>query len=196
MEVELPRAPQPPPVQSPFPSQDVFRQPMPAIKKAPSQKDLASTGTRRGAADSPHRRLVPATASFPAAVLDLVVVIAVSLIFLASLLAITKTDLSFVIRSTQTDRWTMISMSLAFVAIMQMYMIISRAFYGRTLGEFTFDVQLGREEDQRDAYYPLKVVGRSLITTVTGLVILPIFSLVLRQDLVGNIIGVHLYQER
>jgi hypothetical protein len=39
-------------------------------------------------------------------------------------------------------------------------------------------------------------MGRAAITTVTGLVILPFFSLLLRQDLVGNIVGVHLYQQR
>jgi len=192
MEVEMPRAPTPP-VQSPFPSQDLFRQP---IKKTPATNDLAKVGTRRGAADSPHGRLVPTNTSVPSALLDFVIVLALSMIFLAAMLTVTKTDLGFVLGAMQTDRWTGLSGLVAFVTIMQMYLIVARTFYGQTLGEWTFDVQLGREEDQRDQYYALRVVGRSAITTVTGLVILPLFSLILRQDLVGNIVGVQLYQQR
>jgi hypothetical protein len=195
MEVELPRAPTPP-VQSPFPSQDLFRQPMPGFQKTKSSKEKASTGARRGAADSPQGRLVQANTSFSSALLDFVVVLAISLIFLAAMLSITKTDLSFVMRTMQSDRWAGLSGLAMFIAVMQMYVIVARTFYGRTLGEWTFDVQLGREEDQQDAYYPLRVISRSLVTTVTGLVIMPLFSLILRQDLVGNIVGVHLYQQR
>lgn len=195
MEVELPRAPTPP-VQSPFPSQELFKQPMPAFQKAPSAKEKANVGTRRGAADSPQGRLVAASANVPAALLDFVVIVAISLIFLAALLSITKTDLGFVMQTMQTDQWSGFSGLATFLAIMQMYMIVSRSFYGQTLGEWTFDVQLGKNEDQQDAMYPLRVMSRSLITTVTGLVIMPLFSLILRQDLVGNIVGVHLYQQK
>jgi hypothetical protein len=195
MEIEMPRTPTAP-VQSPFPSQDLFRQPPATLKRTPSQKDLSNVGTRRGAADSPQGRLVATSASVPSALLDFVVVTAIALIFLAVALTITKTDLGFALRAMQSDRWTGLSGLAMFVAILQMYLIVARAFYGQTLGEWTFDVQLGRKEDQQDTLYPVKVMCRSAILTVTGLVILPLFSLILQQDLVGNIVGVHLYQQR
>lgn len=204
MDVELPPMPSlsRAPVQSPFPSQELFRQPIPhpspaqVAPKPAAKKELANTGTRRGAADSPHGQLILTSVSIPSAVLDFVFVIAMSLIFMAGMLTITKMDLATVVHAAQTDVWAMASLIVAFIAIMQMYVIVARSFYGRTLGEWTFDVQLGRDEDQTEAYYPFKVIGRSLLITVTGLVLLPLLSLIARRDLAGRIVGVQLYQQR
>jgi len=204
MEVEMPQMPKQAraPIQSPFPSQDLFRQP--PVAPTPAQvapkplqkKELGNVGTRRGAADSPQGQLVLTSASVPSAALDFVVIIALSLIFMAGMLSMTKMDLGVVVRAAEADTLTMVSLAVAFLAIMQMYVIVSRAFYGRTLGEWTFDVQLGRGEDQNQAMYPVKVVSRSMLVTITGLLILPLISLIMRRDLAGQITGVQLYQQK
>ena len=190
---ETPRAP----VQSPFPSQDIFRQPPPALKKTPPVKEQAKVATRRGAADSPQRRLVPTHASLPAAALDLLVVSALTMIFMAALLATTKADLNVVIHGVNTESWTRISLGDSCSSpIMQMYVVISRSFFGCTVGEWTFDVQLGKNEDQLDAFYPVKVIARSLIVTITGLVLLPLVSLVMGEDVAGLVSGTQLYEQK
>lgn len=190
--MEVPR-----PLQSPFPSQDIFRQPMPGMKKSPPAiKETARVGTRRGAADSPQGRLVPTQTSLPAASLDLIVATALMLIFLAVLMTTTKTDLNIVMRGINHESWTRVSFVILFLAIMQMYVVISRSFFGCTLGEWTFDVQLGKSEDQLNPFFPLKVIARSLIVTVTGLIILPLLSLVMGEDIAGMVSGTQLYEQK
>ncbi|MEZ4872416.1 MAG: hypothetical protein R2827_09280 [Bdellovibrionales bacterium] len=49
------------------------------------------------------------------------------------------------------------------------------------MGEWTFDHQLGRDEEQEEALYPLKVVWRSILIILTGVVILPLLSFVTRR---------------
>lgn len=191
MEIEMPR-----PIQSPFPSSDTLKRPMNGLKKVPRKQELASVGTRRGAADSPQSNLVEASTSFAAAILDLIVITALSLIFVISLLTVTKVDLALVVANLKIDLMTQIAFGVLFVAIMQMYVIISRSYFGRTLGEWTFDVQLGKDDEQHRGGYPLKVTFRSFLVTVTGLVLLPVLSALFRTDLAGRLSGVRLYKQR
>ena len=78
---------------------------------------------------------------------------------------------------------------------MQIYFIISRAFCGKTLGEWTFDLQLGRDEDFKSENYPLRVILRSLVVTFTGVIVIPVLSFVFRRDLAGKITGLNLYSQ-
>lgn len=194
MDFDIPTAP----VQSPFPQPGAYK--IPGLKKAPVTTGLTgeavSVGTRRGAADSPQRKLMPTAVSFASALLDGIIVMALSIVFLIALLTVTKVDLSLVLNSLDKDRMTQISLAVLFVAVMQMYVIISRSFFGRTLGEWTFDLQLGRDSDQQSESYPLRVALRSLLNTVTGLVILPLLSSIFGQDLAGKLSGVQLYRQR
>jgi hypothetical protein len=190
MEPEMPQ-----PLQSPFP--------LPSAYKGPSKKPAAlnipearpSTGMRRGAADSPPRRLVPVSVSFASATLDAIIVFALALVFLIALLAVTKVDLAVVMNNLNKDRMTQISLGVLLIAVMQMYAIISRSFFGRTLGEWTFDMQLGQDKEQTSQSYPLRVTLRSLLNTLTGLVVLPLISLLMNRDLAGQLSGVQLYRQ-
>lgn len=189
MEIETPK-----PVQSPFPQPAAYKSP--AIKKVPTQQQMASAGTRRGAADSPQRKnLQPVTLSFESAVLDLIIVMGLTLVFMTALLVVTKVDLNVVFRNLNSDYMTQISLGVLFLAVMQMYVVISRSFFGRTLGEWTFDLQMGQDEEQRLEVYPLKVAARSFLVTVTGLVLLPLISAILGRDVAGQITGIKLYKQ-
>ena len=198
MELDLPVMPPAPraPVQSPFPVSDVYKNPPAALKKVPAQADLASVGTRRGAADSPQRKLMPATISVASAALDLMVVTAFALIFLVALLTVTKVNLNAVLANLNRDAWTQVSLGVLFIAVMQMYVVISRAFFGATLGEWTFDLQIGHDEEQAQESYPLKVAFRSVINVLTGIVLLPLVSALVGRDIAGQISGVKLYRQR
>jgi hypothetical protein len=201
MDVEINR-----PVQSPFPQPEAYRNPIhiPSHiekigERAGAAKPAAApakVGTRRGAADSPQTRLIAATVSFESAALDGIIVSALSLVFLIALLMVTKVDLNVVLKNVNKDVMTQISLGVLCIAVMQMYAIIARAFFGRTVGEWTFDVQLGRDEEQKQEMYPLRVALRSVINTFTGLVILPILSAALGYDIAGNLSGVQLYRQR
>lgn len=195
MEIEMPR---PQPVRSPFPTPDSYKKPYTSevVKKTPSREEMASVGTRRGAADSPQGRLVQSPGSLSAAILDVVVVMALGLIFTSALLGITGVELQTLVNSANTDLMTQISVGILLVAVMQIYFIISRAFFGRTLGEWTFDLQLGRDDEYKNENYPLRVIMRSVLVTLTGVIVLPVLSFLIRRDLAGMITGLNLYSYR
>lgn len=153
-------------------------------------------GTKRSASNSPSGRLIAATVSAQAAILDAVVVTAVTLLFLVSLVLVTKIEVLSVILSAQTDMTTQMSLGLLFLAVLQMYVVVARSFFGRTLGEWTFDYQLGTDEDHKKAMYPFKVAWRSMVVILTGVIVLPILSWITGQDLAGRLSGVRLYQQR
>jgi len=170
-----------PTVQSPFPKADAY------VAKA-------KEGTRRGAADSPKRHLLkPAMISVPSAILDLIIVTAFALVFVMALLMVTKVDLNVVLKNLNQDPLTQLSLGVLFIAVMQMYVVISRSFFGCTLGEWTFDLQVGEDEQQKRESYPLRVALRSLLITMTGVVILPVISTILRRDIAGSLSGVNLW---
>ncbi len=181
--------PELPVVRSPFPTPEDYQRPY-------TSEVLQSVGTRRGAADSPPAQLVVSPGSLSAAILDVVVVMALGLIFTSALLGVTGVDLKTLVNSTNSDLMTQISVGVLLIAVMQIYFIISRAFFGCTLGEWTFDLQLGRDEEYRSESYPLRVIMRSLLVTVTGVVVLPLISFLIRRDLAGMITGLNLYSQK
>ncbi len=188
LEIEMPRAP----VQSPFPQPDAYKRPNLKIPDAPPD----TVGVRRGAADSPVRKLSPASVSFAAAGLDGIIVMALAIIFLIALMMVTKVDMASVLINVDKDHMTQACLFVLFVAVMQMYVIVARSFFGQTLGEWTFDLQLGRDEEQASESYPLRIALRCLLNTVTGLVLLPLLSAMLGRDVAGQFSGVQLYRQR
>lgn len=158
---------------------------------------MKSSTTQRGASNAPGPSpLEPAPVSFSAAVLDFVFVIALAGIFLVSLLLVTQVPLQNVLFNFQNDLFTRFSFVVLLVAVMQMYVVIARSFFGRTLGEWTFDLQMGNDKDIESPIYPLKIVLRSLITVGTGLITLSLLSFVFQRDLAAKLTGVQLYRHR
>lgn len=205
LDFEIPQAP----VQSPFPVPEAYKGPAAPIgpstpipvspsqvKKVPRIDEMASVGTRRGAADSPMRKLQPATMSVPSALLDLIICSALGLVFLVVLLTVTKVNLNTVIANVSKDVMVQISLGVLFLTVMQMYVVIARSFFGQTLGEWTFDLQIGRDEEQFTETYALKVAFRSVLNLITGMVFLPLVSAMLGRDVAGQLSGVKLYRQR
>jgi hypothetical protein len=129
-----------------------------------------------------------------AAFLDAMVAAGVATIALVSILAITHINLMGLLTNAQTDVPTQIHLGLLFVAVLLMYMLVARSFFGASLGEWAFDLQLGSKEDQSRIVYPLLVAWRSIVVTATGLVVLPALSLVMRRDLIRYLTGLQLYR--
>lgn len=187
-EVDRPQTPPPAPLRMPLQSS--------IGEKNFIEKSQDSVGVRRGAADNPMGGLEKAPVAIRSALLDFVFVVALSLVFLVTLLLVTKVSLSAVVLNSSVDIPTQLSMILLFVAVMQMYVVVSRSFFGRTLGEWTFDYQMGSNKQQSSPFYPLRVALRSLLVTLTGVVVLPLISFVIRRDLSGLLTGLQLYRQR
>jgi hypothetical protein len=109
---------------------------------------------------------------------------------------VTKVNLNTVIANVSRDVMVQIALGVLFLTVMQMYVVIARSFFGQTLGEWTFDLQIGRDEEQFTETYALKVAFRSVLNLITGMVFLPLVSAMLGRDVAGQLSGVKLYRQR
>jgi hypothetical protein len=130
--------------------------------------------------------------SFAAIVFDTIVVLGLTCLFAVAVLLVTNVDFIGIITMARTDWMTALSLALLFISAMELYFIIFRSFMGSTLGEWAFDIELGTPEQQAAYTYPLKVIARSFIVMVTGLITLPILSFIFNKDITGAITGVSL----
>ena len=96
--------------------------------------------------------------------------------------------------NAKTDGATQLHLGLLFLAVLQMYMLTARAFFGATLGEWAFELQMGTDKDQQRGIYPVQVMLRSLIMTFTGLILIPLLSFAFNRDLAKYLTGLQLYR--
>lgn len=129
-----------------------------------------------------------------AGIIDFVVIFGVVNLFLSSLLLVTKLDVFQIVRANYQDPMTQISLGLIFLSSCFLYIVISRSFFGMTLGDWALDIQLGSPEQQTSTWYPVKVAMRFLVNLIFGFVLLPFLSVIFRKDLLGSISGLSLYE--
>ncbi len=126
-------------------------------------------------------------------IFDTFMVAGLSCLFMGIVLAVTDSEISLVWANAQTDVPTRISLVILLLSVIQLYVVLSRSFFGRTIGEWAFDVQLGDAKQQQSAWYPLLVGWRAILTTLTGFVMLPILSLIAGRDVASLLTGVRTY---
>lgn len=129
------------------------------------------------------------TISFSAAFLDGMLVLAASLLCMIALLLITKVDLVANLSSPDDEGMIYLATFSVFAGVTFIYLLVNRAFLGYTPGEWAFDMRLGTPQDLEKPTYILKVMTRSVLQIATGLIILPILSLIFKKDLAGEISG-------
>ncbi len=138
--------------------------------------------------------LCPISFSFSAMMFDAIMSFALSLLFLIGLVIATDMDLGRLLQASTMYLTNQIGLVVLYFAVAQLYVIATRAFAGQTLGEWAFDVQLGTNEDQEQALFPLLVFARSTLITVTGVIILPIIALIFGTDYAARVLSLRLYR--
>lgn len=154
-----------------------------------------SAGTRRGASDSFMGKLKATAVSIPAAILDSIVIFAISILFVMGLLLATEISITALLESVTTDLMTQVSAGMLYIIALQVYVVLSRSFFGSTLGEWTFECQMGTDVQVDKSYYPLQVIWRSILVIGTGLIVLPVLSFISRRDLSSYLTGLQLYKK-
>ncbi|MAE73488.1 MAG: hypothetical protein CL675_05290 [Bdellovibrionaceae bacterium] len=181
------------------PAREAYRVPateMPAGIQLPKEvaKPTAETGTRRSGHGGAEPKYRESTLSVTSMFLDVMTTAAVTILFLISMILATNIDVFSIFRKIPEDIYLGAVVGTMFLSVWFMYVVIARSFCGRTLGEWTFDLQLGTKEQQAKALYPLQVVWRSLFVMATGVVVLPLLSVVFRKDLAKVFTGLQLYK--
>ena len=152
-------------------------------------------GKREAATPAPvaqTERAKTVAQNMPGAILDGMVVLGISTIFLVCILAITHVNLMGLLTNANTDVATQFHLGLLFVAVLQMYMLTARSFFGASLGEWAFDLQIGTIAQQRGSLYPLQIAWRTMLITFTGFFVIPVLSMIFKRDLAKIATGVEL----
>jgi len=130
--------------------------------------------------------------SWSAAIVDGVMVAAISLLFLVSLLLITDVDLMGLLVHPELNFIAFSCLAVLLLAVTQIYMVGARGWAGATLGDWAFDIEVGNYLERSSLTFPLKLMFRSLLYTVTGFVLIPLFSTLFRKDISGDVTGLTL----
>lgn len=163
-----------------------------SFAKAFPQAEQRTRVAATPAVETGKSQKLTAVHNIPGAILDGMVTLGISTIFLVCILAITRVNLMGLLSNANTDVSTQVHLLMLFVAVLQMYMLTARSFFGASLGEWAFDLQVGTDDQQRSALYPLQVAWRTLLVTFTGFLLLPLLSMIFKRDLAQPLTGLEL----
>lgn len=69
------------------------------------------------------------------------------------------------------------------------YFLVLRAFFGFTVGEWACNLRMGTLQQRFEKFYILRVIARCGLVLGSGLVVIPLASFLLGQDLLEKITG-------
>jgi hypothetical protein len=151
-------------------------------------------GAKSAAKDTSTQDLVAVPASISAGIVDAMMIAGIATVLLVCILQITKINLIGMLSNAQTDGPTQMNLVLLAISVYHLYMLVSRAFFGASLGEWAFELQLGKNGEQTQPMYPIQVMVRSMVMMFTGFILLPLLSLVFNRDLAKYATGLQLYR--
>lgn len=124
---------------------------------------------------------------------DTLMMIALSCLFVISFSLLMKTSAGQVLQLILHDLSLSKLFGGAFLLSFWTYMIFLRGFNGATIGEWTCSLRLGQPWQRMQSGYILKVLVRTTLIMATGIITLPVLSLLLNRDIAGDISGVKIY---
>ncbi len=132
--------------------------------------------------------------ALPSIFFDSIVIVGLTGLFLFATFLIARVDPVNVIKMIPQDPMTALGVAVLVFSLIQGYLLVSRSFFGSTLGEWAFEIEVGTPEEQSSALYPIRILWRSALTTATGMVLLPLISILMGQDIAGKLSGINLYR--
>lgn len=69
------------------------------------------------------------------------------------------------------------------------YFLVTRAFMGASIGEKFCELRVGKPSERLSSFYVLRLMARISFVAATGIVLIPILSLLFRRDLAGRLSG-------
>ncbi len=162
-----------------------FPQNQPLVAKAQPTSELEG---------SPMWRPVPT--AITAAAIDLLTVAVLSFFCVLSLMAFANIDLLNLIQDPRTSLLASVQLGVLVLGVSFIYQLATRSLIGQSLGDWTMNVRLGTAQQQSSWTYPLAVLWRHLMIWATGLLVLPLLSLIVRRDVARYLSGVGLYHRK
>lgn len=127
--------------------------------------------------------------------LDVTVIAGLSILFMLGLVVATSIDIVPILNNIAQDLGAQLAVALLIYSVSQLYLVLSRSFFGQTLGEWSMDTQLGLPKEQESLSYIFKLISRTLLLTLTGFIVLPLISMIMGRDYAGRATGLKLYRK-
>ncbi len=127
------------------------------------------------------------------ALLDLLVLVSASCFFIVCFSLVMKASPSLIFATSIKNQSTYVVYGLLFFTFLWSYLVFMRAFIGASVGEWTCDLRLGQPVQRSQTKYILQVMLRTTVVLITGIIFLPLLSLVFKKDLPGAISGLRIY---
>ena len=146
-----------------------------------------------------HQKIAPVlqyketSSSFASAIIDSLIIIGLSSLFVVSLVAITKVDIITMLTTPGSSTRVVLELVLLSMGVTLFYFMLARGLFGSTLGDWAFDIQLGSEKERAHILYPFQVIFRVLVIMVTGIFIIPVVSAAFGKDIAYYFSGLRLY---
>ena len=139
------------------------------------------------------------SASFPhfgVLIIDGFFNVGLTTIFMTVLLTIVKVDFFSMLVEMRKEAIFFLCLLMLYVSNLFIYLIVSRSFFGKTLGEWTFNYRLGRPSIRENAFYPFLVMWRVTLVFITGVFLFPLMSLLFRRDIASYFTGLCLQKKK
>lgn len=128
-------------------------------------------------------------------IVDGMMIVALSLMGLIVTLSTTQVDFVRNLTHKNTDPMFFVALASILVGMGVIYLVITRGFMGSSFGEIVFDVQTGNDIERQHPLYPIRVIGRAGINVITGVIFLPLISMLFRRDFAGQMTGTALVRK-
>lgn len=131
--------------------------------------------------------------SWLASMIDTLILISLSSVFILTFSFLMKANVESLVGSLFQSQHRAVIFCEVFTLCSWIYMITVRTVLGSTIGEWACDIRLGQPQERLRTNYVLRVAWRSTLVILTGIVTLPLMSLVVGKDIAGAISGLRLF---
>lgn len=132
--------------------------------------------------------------SLVASTIDLLTLASVFMFMVALLTVFSSLELS-IDRLLNLSSYVIVNYIVLFAALYLSYTVLLRSLFGKTVGEWACRIQLGLRKEQAQTGYPFKVMIREIVFLFSGILIIPILSLISGRDLGYYFSGLQNYLE-
>ncbi len=131
--------------------------------------------------------------SWIASTIDALILVATSCVFLLMFSWIVKNSMGGALSGITQGQHKLLLFAEVYALSSWIYMIASRSFMGSSIGEWACDLRLGQPHERFRSVYILRVMLRSSLIVITGVITLPALSLALGKDIPGICSGLRLF---
>lgn len=131
-----------------------------------------------------------------AGLFDACAAFAFALIFVVCVMSVIEVQLIELLFHPQTQGAVQQGLLAIYALVLFLYLVVSRALYTRTLGEWAFDMHLGHSRSDKERLPLYRLCWRTALVLTTGGLPISLMSFLIRHDLAGLFSGTQLYQKK